>query len=152
MLLPHNPKCCQAFLVVSLEAAAMWREIRGSMLIHSFLHSAFPALVVSLRIRFKQSFKMVPAPRWYKTDRCLSLQCSWKRHPLDLIFGGGRFVFHPGLCPSKPPGLMMTTMPGPLQETLSSSDEHTVSMAADPGGITKGQGPGSGGKEATSGM
>lgn len=52
----------------------MWTEIRGSMLIHSFLHSAFPALVVSLRIHFKQSFKIqVPAPRWYKTDRRLSL-------------------------------------------------------------------------------
>lgn len=72
---------------------------------------------------------------------------------MDLIFGEGRFVFqicHPGLCPSKPPGLMMTTMPGPLRETLSSRAEHAVSMAADPGSTTKGQGHGSGGKEATS--
>ena len=120
-------------------------------------HSFIPALSIPSPGHFAQdtfqSFKIqVPAPRWYKTDRCLSLQCSWKSHPLDLISGEGRFVFHPGLCPSKPPGLMMTTMPGPLRETLSSSAEHTVSMAADPGGITKGQGPGSGGKEATLGM
>ena len=87
-------------------------------------------------------------------DRQTSIAGSWNSYPLDLIFGGGRFVFqicHPGLSPSKPPGLMMTTMPGPLRETLSSSAEHAVSMAADPQSTTKGQGHGSGGKEATSG-
>ena len=111
---------------------------------HSFIPAvSIPALVVSLRIHFKQPCKIqVPAPRWYKTDR--SLQCSWNSYPLDLIFREERFVFHPGLCLSKPPGLMMTTMPGPLRETLNFSTEHTVSMVDDPGSTTKGQGHDSG--------
>lgn len=71
--------------------------------IHSFLPSTFPALFIHSGYISKGLLK---SKYCTKLARCLSSQLPRNNCSLDVIFReGGKFVLHPGLCPSMSPGL-----------------------------------------------